>query len=103
MSWGRAAKPTVWRLWCAPSPRPVRGSAAGIGYLKVGEFTVAPPFPGVDNLVIDTKGIDPGLERRRSVGKGRAQLGEASGAVVGRERAEASGQGSATTDQVDLV
>ena len=34
-------------------PRPVRGSAAGIGYLKVGEFTIAPPLPGVDSSVID--------------------------------------------------
>jgi hypothetical protein len=39
-------------------------------------------------------GANPGLERGSGAGEGRAQLGESSGPVIGRERSEAARRGS---------
>ncbi|HKM56387.1 MAG TPA: hypothetical protein VJY33_23480, partial [Isosphaeraceae bacterium] len=47
-SCGRAAKGMLGLDWVprgAPSPHPVRGTAAGVEYRVVGQFTAAPPVP----------------------------------------------------------
>ena len=96
MSWGRAAKGTPVWYWVrrgALSPRPVRGSAAGIGYLKVGEFTAAPPVPRRRNRAWNV-GAAPARAVRSSARR-RARSSGASGPQC-RDR-------GATTDQVDLV
>ena len=81
--------------WVAPgrtSPCPVRGSAAGSGNLKVGEFTAAPPVP--------RRVTGPGTSGRRRRGPSAARRGVGrgrrarAGRSVGRASEEFSVMGS---------
>src|SRR6266511_301534 len=95
MSCGMAEKGTTVWYWAprgARSPRPVRGSAAGIGYLKVGEFTVsAPPVPRRES------GPGTSAQRRRGPSAARRGVGRGRRHWQHRYRNEPLGRASHTT------